>query len=239
VAALTLPDAEGRAVAALSQFPHWEALTPETRDAFRKCSQLPFVGDFYLAGGTGLALHLGHRFSVDLDFFSAKADAVGADSRGALRAALDDPTLAIGHDKDGTFVAEWRDVGVSFFRMNLYPLVQVPILLEGVPVATIEEIGAMKLGAIIDRGTRKDLVDLYFIIKRVPIDRLFQVAAIKYSRVRTFAISATRALAYFDDAESLPMPRMINSTSWTTMKRFLERQAIKAGREHLEDLWKE
>ncbi len=58
----------------------------------------------------------------------------------------------------------------------------------------------------------------------------------KYARVRTFAISATRALAYFVDAETLPMPHMSDRTPWDTMKRFLEHQALEAGRRHLEDL---
>lgn len=217
--------------------PHWEALTPETHQAFYKAANLSFISQFYLAGGTGLALHLGHRFSVDLDFFSPTPDAVGPDVRAALREALDDPTLSITHDKDATFVVIWRGVGVSFFRLHFYPLVQQPVLVEGVPVATVEEIGAMKLAAIIDRGTRKDLVDLYYILQQVPIERLFEVAAEKYARVRTFAISATRALAYFDDAEALPMPVMIDRTPWATMKRFLERQAMAAGRKRLEDLW--
>jgi hypothetical protein len=79
-------------------------------------------------------------------------------------------------------------------------------------VATVAEIGAMKLAAIIDRGTRKDLVDLYYILQQVAIEDLFGVAAVKYSRVRTFAVSATRGLAYFDDAELLPMPLMIDRT---------------------------
>ena len=95
----------------------------------------------------------------------------------------------------------------------------------------------MKLAAIIDRGTRKDLVDVYFILQRVPLTTLFQIASVKYSRVTTFAVSATRALAYFEDAETIPMPRMLDRTSWTKMKRFLERQAMEAGRQHLEDLW--
>lgn len=107
----------------------------------------------------------------------------------------------------------------------------------GVPVAAIEEIGAMKLAAIIGRGTRKDLVDLYFILQRVPIGRLFEVAAVKYAVVRTFGASATRALAYFEDAEALPMPRMIDSTPWPRMKRFLERQALLAGQQQLQNLW--
>jgi hypothetical protein len=217
--------------------PHWEALTPETRQAFDKVASLPFISQFYLAGGSGLALHLGHRFSIDLDFFSPAPDAVGPRVRAVLREALDDPTLSITTDEDATFTATWRGVGISLFRLHLYPMVQQPVLMNEVPVATVEEIGAMKLAAIIGRGTRKDLVDLYFILQRVPIERLFEAAAIKYARVRTFAISATRGLAYFEDAETLPMPVMIDRTPWEVMKRFLERQAMAAGRKHLEDLW--
>jgi hypothetical protein len=217
--------------------PHWEALTPETRHALDLVAPLPFVRRFYLAGGTGLALHLGHRFSVDLDFFSPEADTVGPDMRAVLREVLDDPTLVITHDKDATFVATWRGVGISFFRLSLYPLVQRPVLLGTVPVATVEEMGAMKLAAIIGRGTRKDLVDLYFILQQVSLERLFEVAAQKYRQVRAFAVSATRALAYFDDAEVLPMPRMIDHTSWTEMKQYLDQQAIAAGRQRLEALW--
>ena len=217
--------------------PHWEALTAETQNAFHLMSRLPFVQRFYLAGGTGLALHLGHRFSVDLDLFSPDSDAVGSDERAVLRNIFEEPSLAITYDKDMTFVANWRGVGISFFRLSLYPLVQPPLLLDGIPIAALAEIGAMKLAAIIDRGTRKDLVDLYYILQQVSLDDLFQVASVKYARVRTFAISATRALAYFDDAEALPMPQMLDRTPWTKMKLFLERQAVVAGRKRLHDLW--
>ncbi len=217
--------------------PHWEALTPETRQAFQKAAVLEFIHNFYLADGTGLALHLGHRFSVDLDFFSEDPGTVGPLERAMLRETYDDPTLSITHDKDTTFVATWRGVGVSFFRLHHYPLVQPPLLVEGLPLGTLEEIGAMKLAAIIDRGNRKDLVDLFFILQRVPIESLFEVAAVKYARVRTLALSATRALAYFEDAEALPMPRMIDKTPWPAMKRFLERQALEIGRRNLADLW--
>jgi hypothetical protein len=217
--------------------PHWEALTPATFQTFHQVARLPFMRSFYLAGGTGLALHFGHRFSVDLDFFSPDAAAIGPDQRDALRILLDDPSLAITYDKDGTFVATWHDVGVSFFRLPLYPLVQEPLLLEGVPLATVVEIGAMKLAAIIDRGTRKDMVDLYFILQTTSLETIFEVAAIKYGRVHSFPVSAMRALAYFVDAETQPMPRMLDSTPWPKMKKFLEHQAMEAGRKKFADLW--
>jgi predicted nucleotidyltransferase component of viral defense system len=217
--------------------PHWEALTPNTLQAFYKAGQLTFICNFYLAGGTGLALHLGHRYSIDLDFFAPGVTAVDPVQRDAIRIEFSDPSLTITYDSDGTFVASWREVGISFFRLSLYPLVQEPILVEGVPVATLPEIGAMKLAAIIDRGTRKDLVDLYFILQITDIEELFKVAAQKYFSIHSFPISAVRGMAYFVDAEKLPMPRMIDKTSWPKMKKFLEAQALKAGRAKLADLW--
>jgi hypothetical protein len=217
--------------------PYWNALTPATQDAFRLINELELIKDFYLAGGTGLALHFGHRFSVDLDFFSDNAKTVGPDQRSVLRSVLDDPTLEITYDKDSTFVVVWRGVGVSFFRLNLYPLARPTLLVNNVRLASVDEIGAMKLAAIINRGTRKDMVDLYFILQQVSLDSLFQVAAVKYAKVRSFPVSAVRALSYFDDAESLPMPQMMEKTSWSKMKKFLEAKAIEAGRKRLEDLW--
>jgi len=217
--------------------PHWESLTTATRQAFHQIARLPFIKSFYLAGGTGLALHLGHRFSVDLDFFSPDEAGVGPDQRDELRMLLDDQSLSITYDKDGTFVATWQDVGISFFRLPLYPLIQPPVLLEDIPLATIPEIGAMKLAAIIDRGTRKDMIDLYFLLQTVSLETIFEVASLKYTRVRSFPVSAIRALAYFTDAEALPMPRMLDRTPWSKMKKYLEHQAMEAGRKKLSDLW--
>lgn len=218
--------------------PHWESLTPATQEAFRLLDQVELVRNFYLAGGTGLALHIGHRFSVDLDFFSKGENVVGSAERAVFRSVLDDSTLEIVYDKDSTFVATWRGVGVSFFYLNLYPLVRPTLSIGNIDLASVEEIGAMKLAAIINRGTRKDMVDLYFILQQIPLDALFQVAALKYAKARSFPVNATRALSYFDDAESTPMPQMLDKTPWPKMKKFLEKKALEAGRKRLEDLWK-
>ncbi|MDX9993042.1 MAG: nucleotidyl transferase AbiEii/AbiGii toxin family protein [Anaerolineales bacterium] len=218
--------------------PHWESLTPATFDAFQLANQLEFIQDFYLAGGTGLALHFGHRISVDLDFFSEKNAAVDQQQRSLLRTAFDDPNLEITYDKDTTFAALWRGVGVSFFRLNSYPLASPTYGINEIKVASVEEIGAMKLAAIINRGTRKDMVDMYFILQQTSLETLFQVAAVKYAKIRSFPVSAVRALSYFEDADSLPMPKMIDKTTWPKIKKFLEASAIEAGRKQLEDLWK-
>lgn len=223
-------------MASLNQL-HWEALTPATQQAFHLTGRVPFIRNFYLAGGTGLALHLGHRYSIDLDFFSADIAAVSPEQRDTLRILLSDPSLSITYDADGTFAASWKEVGISFFRLTLYPLVQEPILVEGIRLATIEEIGAMKLAAIIDRGARKDLVDLYYILQTSSIEEIFKVASLKYAQLHSFPVSAIRAMAYFTDAEVLPMPRMLVHTKWSEIKKYLEAEAMQAGRMRLADLW--
>lgn len=220
--------------------PHWEALTNETRELYRLISELPFMSKFYLAGGTGLALQIGHRFSVDLDFFSDSAEAVGPDQRQAILEILkDDPSLKIIWDKDGTFVANFRSVGISLFRLDQHPLIVPPRLINKIQVAVIEEIGAMKLAAILSRGTRKDYVDLYFILQQKSLVQLFEIAAKKYSFQPAFPAFAVRALSYFDDAKSDPMPRMIKKANWGQIKSFLDRKALAMGRKQLdlENLW--
>lgn len=220
--------------------PHWEALTSDTQELYTRLTTLPFISEFYLAGGTGLAIQIGHRFSIDLDFFSDLSDSVGSEQRSAIMKLLtDDPSLTVPWDKDGTFVAHWRGVGVSFFRLNRHPLTLSPLRNKGIRVAKIEEIGAMKLAAILSRGNRKDYVDLYFILQHATLKRLFEVAASKYPYNPAFPAFAIRALAYFEDAESDPMPRMIIPADWEQIRAFLEKQAFNFGRRQLElkELW--
>jgi predicted nucleotidyltransferase component of viral defense system len=219
---------------------HWEALTPETKELFHLVAKLPFISEFYLGGGTGLALQMGHRFSVDLDFFSDSPGAVGESQRKTILKLLkEESTINLTWDKDGTFVANWKNVGISFFRLDQHPLAKTPNLIENVPVAAIEEIGAMKLAAILSRGTRKDYIDLYFILRQTSLTDLFEVAAIKYPYNAAFPTFTVRALSYFDDAEAEPMPRMIRQVKWEEIKSFLDKQAMDIGRKHLEleKLW--
>lgn len=219
---------------------HWEALTTETRELFHQIAQLPFISDFYLGGGTGLALQIGHRFSVDLDFFSDSPGAVGESQRKTILNVLKEESyLQITWDKDGTFVANWNNVGISLFRLDQHPLVKIPVLIQDIRVASIEEIGARKLAAILSRGTRKDYIDLYFILQQTSLAHLFEVAAIKYPYNVAFPTFAVRALSYFDDAEAEPMPRMIKMVNWEQVKTYLDEQSIGIGRKQLEleKLW--
>ena len=102
--------------------------------------------------------------------------------RASFRDILSHPDFETFIDKDTTFVGNWKKVGISFFRLEHYPLIFPTFDLEGIKIASVEDIGAMKLAAIIDRGNRKDLVDLYFILQEVSLEEVFQTAAKKYPK---------------------------------------------------------
>ena len=101
-------------------------------------------------------------------------------------------------------------------------------------VAQIEEIGAMKLGAILSGGTKKDYIDLYFILQHKPIERLLEVSAKKYPHNSAFPTFAIRALDFFEDAEAKPMPEMICPVKWEQVKSSLEKIALDIGRQKMQ-----
>ena len=147
------------------------AVPASVRKALDLLARRGIFREFYLAGGTGLALLEGHRRSVDLDFFS-RLNRLDADGRRELFSALQGvPEWRVTEVKQGTVHGTVGRVKVSFFW---YPQKLLkPVLREGpLRIASREDIGLMKIGAIIGRGSRKDFADLYEICRRVPLSRL-------------------------------------------------------------------
>lgn len=89
-------------------------------------------------------------------------------------------------------------------------------------LASCTDIGLMKLAAVNSRGTRRDFVDLYCLRDVVTLDRLLELAAIKYADRPSFLAIAVRALAYFEDAEQQPMPGMLKPVQWTDVRAYGE-----------------
>ncbi len=88
----------------------------------------------------------------------------------------------------------------------------------------------MKLAAINSRGTRRDFIDLYSLREIVTLDRLLELAAIKYEDRPGFLPIAARALAYFEDAEPQPMPRLLTPVKWADVRAYCEAAARQLAR---------
>ncbi len=178
---------------------------------------------FYLAGGTGLALRLHHRQSVDLDFFSRTNHLDGMERQALQRRLRHLPGWAVVEAKDGTLHGRVGRTRVSFFWYDP-PLLKSVTTPGPMPIASLEDIGLMKLGAIIGRGSRKDFVDLYVICQRVPLRRLLALGPRKFKDSRDFTLQALKALTYFRDAEQEPPIVAIPPVSWEQIKTFFTRE---------------
>jgi predicted nucleotidyltransferase component of viral defense system len=197
------------------------------RGSGRLLDQLEKAGDdrlngWILAGGTGLALQLGHRVSEDFDFFRTDE----GDCRvlhEPLRAVTSYETLQ--EEPHTLTVLAQGGIKCSFFR------VRDRFLSEAVPyrffrVAALRDIALMKIAAIAGRGSRRDFVDLYTILRGgVQLRELLDLMPRKYGAERINAYHLLKSLAWFDDAEQEPMPRMLEPFNWKECKAFFLREA--------------
>ncbi|MBI2870842.1 MAG: nucleotidyl transferase AbiEii/AbiGii toxin family protein [Candidatus Omnitrophica bacterium] len=179
--------------------------------------------DFYLAGGTGLALLLNHRRSIDIDLFSG-TNRLDFDGRRDLFSRLRRLSgWALIEAKDGTVHGRLKKVRTSFFWYP-EPLLKPTVKRGGVRIASVTDIGLMKLAAIIGRGSRKDFVDLYAICRELPLSRLLKLGGKKFKHSGDFPLQALKALVYFEDAEKDPPAITPQPLSWTNVKAFFIRE---------------
>ncbi len=205
----------------------WNTITPVMRSVWQGFSSSAIAAEFYLAGGTALSLQLGHRLSLDLDFFSQSQSDIPALSE-PLRHALKDFSPVLADQSWGNLVFLADNVRVGFYGYG-YNLVK-PLLNTGsLVLASVEDIGLMKLDALLARASRKDFHDLYELCKRIELRELFKLAPQKYPDVRDFEAQVARHLAYFDRAEQeTPVP-LIEQVEWETVKAWFRQQAREIG----------
>lgn len=197
---------------------HAETLPPGSRQTLDWLARqsASALRNWMLAGGTGLALQIGHRISEDFDFF--RTDAMDVRT-------LHDVFKAYGtyetlQEAEHTLTVRLGQTKLSFF------CVRDPFLFSGLPyrfftIADITDIALMKIAAISGRGSRKDFVDLFFILSgSLSLRQSLELTTKKYGANRTNRYQLLKSLTYFDDAEREPMPQMLHPVNWDTCKRF-------------------
>lgn len=172
-----------------------------------------FLSDFYLSGGTGLSLQLGHRASEDLDFFSPHTfDPVALQNKLTELGPLENLELA-----DNTLNVFVQGVKLQFLHYP-YKLLEPLVDWNGIAISSVIDIACTKLHTISMRGSKKDFVDLFFILKNFTLSELFEQLATKYANSNFNQAHILKSLVYFDDAEQQPMPRMQQEVSWEEVK---------------------
>ncbi|MDR1595043.1 MAG: nucleotidyl transferase AbiEii/AbiGii toxin family protein [Prevotellaceae bacterium] len=195
---------------------HSSTVQESTLVLLKQLQQVPALSDLRLVGGTALALQLGHRRSIDLDFFGS----IKMDGTIILKNLIDAGLDAF---------SEWDTPNIHVFRVNNvkvdivnypYDWLESPIESDGIRMADLKDIAAMKLEAVTNRGTRKDFVDVYFLLQHFTIIQMLDFYIKKYTRGSIFNV--IRSLCYFVDAEIMPMPEMVIPVQWEDIKSIIQ-----------------
>lgn len=191
---------------------HLQTILPDTLELLKRLSAQPEMQEMRLVGGTSLALQYGHRQSVDLDFF------------GKLTVSQEEILSMI--ERLGSYRLRNRTnnilqlivdgVMVDIVDYSRYPWIDEPVCHEELTLASPKDIAAMKINAIEGRGSRKDFIDIYMLLRHYRLDELLTFYSQKYPNYSIFR--ALLSLTYFDDAESEAMPKMFIPNDWEQMK---------------------
>ena len=175
---------------------------------------------FILAGGTALALQIGHRESHDFDFFSQTP---GVEPVWCWIEHL--PEVIIRDADADTFHMDAAGVKLSFIAGYRYPFLMPVVTAGALEMASIVDIGLMKMLAITHRGTLRDYLDLAIILRdHCPLESLIEKSAEKYGP-RFNVMLALRTMVHFDDLDE-EMPVVLDRTLAASWRQILL-QAVK------------
>lgn len=190
---------------------YFQTVSKELRGLLIAIQEEPLFNELRLVGGTALALQYGHRISIDLDFFGrleAETEEVAdrLSRLGQVRTIKNSKNIKV-------FTV--NDIKVDFVNYN-YPWIDDPIEESEVIIASDKDIAAMKVAAITGRGSKKDFVDMYFLLQNFTISQIVDFYESKYSDASIFL--ALKSLTFFEDADAQPMPKMLKACQWQEVK---------------------
>ena len=195
-----------------------QTVLPDTLELLKALMRMPEMENMRLVGGTSLALQYGHRRSIDLDLFG-EADEDTDELTEALRENVDKVVVG-GHSK--RIKAYYlNNVKVDIVNYS-YPWIDNAIIEDGIRLASPKDIAAMKVNAVIGRGTKKDFIDIFYLLKHFTFYDLIQFYLKKYPGGSEYR--ALLSMAYFDDADPQPMPYMFEQIEWEDIKQCIRHE---------------
>ncbi|MEN8122900.1 MAG: nucleotidyl transferase AbiEii/AbiGii toxin family protein [Bacteroidota bacterium] len=175
-----------------------------------------------LVGGTALALQIGHRKSIDLDFFGI----IEFEKLSINELFREFKSVEVLQKSKNINIFEINEVKVDFVNYS-YPWLQKSKMTSELILAQKKDIAAMKIAAITGRGSKKDFVDLFFLLKEYSLQQILDFYIKKYFDASPYL--ALKSLTFFDDAEQDGDLEMIIETSWDEVKFKVKEEVKKIG----------
>ena len=199
---------------------HSKTVTSELLELLKTIMSDSLFNDFNLVGGTALSLQIGHRNSIDIDLFGV--------------CSINEEKFIAKIEKLGSFEIFKRSKNIIISSINgvktdfvnyKYPLLENPQILDGIRFVSKKDIAAMKLNAIMGRGSKKDFVDLYFLSQEFSSTEMISFYEKKYNDGSVFML--LKSLTYFDDADNQILPKMFHDFDWETCKQKIVEEVLK------------
>ena len=195
-----------------------QTVQPDTLELLKTLMRLPILSDLRLVGGTALALQYGHRRSVDLDFFGHTTENVDE-----LTEAIREE---VGHIQTLSATKRIKVYNIQNVKVDIvnydYPWIDDAVIEGDIRMASPKDIAAMKVNAVIGRGTKKDFIDIFFLLQHYTFDELLQFYKKKYPDGSEFR--ALLSMAYFADADLQAMPYMYENIEWSDIKQRIRKE---------------
>lgn len=199
---------------------HLSTIAPSTLVLLKELMKIEEFNSLRLVGGTSLALQIGHRKSIDLDLFGEiKFEKLSIEkifSSFSIVKPLNRSKYI------NSFMID--NIKVDFVDYS-YPWIDSLFEEKGIRMATVKDIAAMKLAAITNRGSRKDFVDIYFLLKTYSLHEMIQFFNEKYRDGSEYL--ALKSLIYFEDAENDFSVEMMEDVSWEEVKSTISKEVAK------------
>lgn len=190
----------------------YTAIDTATLELLKGLMNEPAFSSLRLVGGTALALKIGHRRSVDIDLFGTiESDIYTLSQKLSILGKV-----ILLNQTDNIHVYLVNAIKVDLVNYP-YPWLEPVLITDRIRIADNKDIAAMKLAAITGRGTRKDFIDLYFLLKQYTLSEMVSYYEKKYSDGSVFLV--LKSLIYFDNAEQEQTPVMMHQISWEEVKR--------------------
>ncbi len=201
---------------------HRETVEQRTLDLLIQLMSLDILKPFNLAGGTALALQLGHRRSTDLDFF------------GDCNFNPDQLLMELG-EYGHIQVTNHNEIVLQLLLNTIkvdivnykYKILEEPRTIDGIRLLGFKDISAMKLSAIGGRAKKRDFYDLYFLMKHFSLQEIMLFCEQKFPHTNLYHIY--RSLSYFEEADtdSEPITILNDKISWEQVKQSIIKETRK------------
>ena len=190
---------------------HLETIDTETLELLNQLMQIKEFEQLNLVEGTSLALQFGHRKSIDLDLFGR----FNFDDYQLITILKQFASIKILNQTTNIKTFLINHIKVDFVNYP-YHWLEPNLMINGIRLAAIKDIAAMKLAAITGRGTKKDFVDIFFLLKNYTLAEMFRFYQEKFPDGSEFMV--LKSLMYFEDAEKDPLPVMLKEINWNEIK---------------------